>query len=124
MPLPAVSAPDPALLARWDSLAAQTRAHDHAYYVLDRPAISDRDYDALFRELQDPEEAHVELRRAASRRTPSARRRSMVDTRRIADAWIASLPAAGDETPRAVKPVAALESGPYLVKPAGLRSCG
>jgi DNA ligase (NAD+) len=57
---------DPALLARWENLAARIRAHDHAYYVLDRPTISDRDYDALFRALQDLEEAHPDLRRPDS----------------------------------------------------------
>jgi DNA ligase (NAD+) len=34
----------------------------HQYYVLDRPEISDREYDRLFRELQDLEAAHPALR--------------------------------------------------------------
>jgi DNA ligase (NAD+) len=34
----------------------------HEYYVLDAPALSDRDYDKLFRELQDLESANPELR--------------------------------------------------------------
>lgn len=34
----------------------------HQYYVLDRPAISDREYDELFRELQQIEKDHPELR--------------------------------------------------------------
>ncbi len=34
----------------------------HDYYVLDRPTIADREYDALFRELQGLERAHPELR--------------------------------------------------------------
>ncbi|GMV80223.1 MAG: DNA ligase [Planctomycetota bacterium] len=45
--------------------AAQLRAelarHDHAYYVLQKPSISDRAYDALYRELADLEAAHPEL---------------------------------------------------------------
>ena len=34
----------------------------HAYYVLDKPDMSDAEYDALFRELQALEDAHPELR--------------------------------------------------------------
>ncbi|MBE7464674.1 MAG: NAD-dependent DNA ligase LigA [Planctomycetes bacterium] len=45
--------------------AAQLRAelarHDHAYYVLQKPSISDRAYDALYRELADLEAAHPDL---------------------------------------------------------------
>jgi DNA ligase (NAD+) len=36
-------------------------AHDHRYYVLDQPTISDAEYDALFRELQALEAAHPAL---------------------------------------------------------------
>ena len=35
--------------------------HSHRYYVLDDPEIGDDEYDALFRELQELEEAHPEL---------------------------------------------------------------
>ncbi|MGQ7844840.1 NAD-dependent DNA ligase LigA [Granulosicoccus sp. 3-233] len=35
--------------------------HSHRYYVLDDPSVSDAEYDALFRELQDLEDAHPEL---------------------------------------------------------------
>ncbi|MEO7218376.1 MAG: NAD-dependent DNA ligase LigA [Gemmatimonadaceae bacterium] len=38
----------------------------HEYYVLDRPAISDAEYDALFRELQKLETSYPELRTADS----------------------------------------------------------
>ena len=34
----------------------------HDYYVLDRPKLSDREYDTLFRELQQLESEHPELR--------------------------------------------------------------
>ncbi|MEO7503386.1 MAG: NAD-dependent DNA ligase LigA, partial [Gemmatimonadaceae bacterium] len=34
----------------------------HEYYVLDRPVLSDREYDELFRELQTIEESHPELK--------------------------------------------------------------
>lgn len=37
---------------RIEALATQLREHDHRYYVLDRPSISDAAYDKLFRELQ------------------------------------------------------------------------
>ena len=36
--------------------------HSHRYYVLDDPEIGDAEYDHLFRELVDIEEAHPELR--------------------------------------------------------------
>ena len=36
------------------------------YYVLDRPTMADREYDTLFRELQELERAHPELRTADS----------------------------------------------------------
>ena len=51
---------------RWQSLADQIDEHAHNYYVLDRPTISDPEYDRLFRALQDLEEQHPELRRADS----------------------------------------------------------
>lgn len=35
--------------------------HEHQYYVLDRPEISDSEYDALIRSLQKLEERHPEL---------------------------------------------------------------
>src|SRR3989441_2959220 len=34
----------------------------HAYYVLDKPEMSDAEYDRLFRELQELEAKHPELR--------------------------------------------------------------
>jgi DNA ligase (NAD+) len=35
--------------------------HDHRYHVLDAPEITDAEYDALFRRLQELEKAHPEL---------------------------------------------------------------
>ena len=46
---------DPA--KRIDQLKEQIRAHDHAYYVLNRPNITDIDYDKLFAELKTLENA-------------------------------------------------------------------
>ncbi len=37
------------------------RKHDHAYYVLDRPDISDAEYDSLMRELRQLEALHPEF---------------------------------------------------------------
>ena len=49
-----------------DRRAAELRAllhqASHDYYVLDRPTISDAEYDRAFRELQDIERAHPALR--------------------------------------------------------------
>jgi DNA ligase (NAD+) len=50
---------DPAARVAW--LAAEIRRHDRLYYDLDRPAISDPEYDALLRELQDLEVVHPKL---------------------------------------------------------------
>lgn len=55
---------------RHATLVHEIRSHDHRYYVLDDPTISDRDYDRLYRELLDLEAQHPELRSADS---PSAR---------------------------------------------------
>lgn len=42
-------------------LAAEIRRHDHAYYVEARPAVSDREYDALYAELLALEKDFPEL---------------------------------------------------------------
>jgi DNA ligase (NAD+) len=42
-------------------LREEIRRHDFLYYVKDRPAISDEEYDRLFRELKELEETHPEL---------------------------------------------------------------
>ncbi len=44
-----------------NSLRQKLRHHEHLYYVLDRPEISDADYDLLMRELQKLEAEHPEL---------------------------------------------------------------
>jgi DNA ligase (NAD+) len=46
---------------RMKELADQVRWHRHRYYVLDQPAVSDAEYDALERELRNLEGAHPEL---------------------------------------------------------------
>src|ERR1035438_4116308 len=42
-------------------LSAELRRHEHLYYVLDAPEISDAAYDALMNELKQLEAAHTEL---------------------------------------------------------------
>ena len=39
----------------------QLRHHEHLYYVLDAPEVSDAEYDALMNELKRIEAAHPEL---------------------------------------------------------------
>lgn len=51
---------------RHSQLCREIAEHDHAYYVLDAPKISDRQYDALFAELGALERAHPELITPAS----------------------------------------------------------
>jgi DNA ligase (NAD+) len=60
-------APDLATLsARADELRQLIERANHDYYVLDAPTISDAEYDRLFRELRELEEAHPTLRVADS----------------------------------------------------------
>ncbi|MBL8415675.1 MAG: NAD-dependent DNA ligase LigA [Propionivibrio sp.] len=47
-------------------LRAEIEKHNHQYYVLDAPLITDADYDRLFRELQALEAEHPELASADS----------------------------------------------------------
>jgi DNA ligase (NAD+) len=48
--------------ARAERLRNELHEHNHRYYVLDDPKISDAEYDRVFRELQALEEQHPELR--------------------------------------------------------------
>ena len=48
------------------ALRAEIEYHGHRYYVLDDPAISDAEYDALFHRLQQLEEEWPELKDATS----------------------------------------------------------
>jgi DNA ligase (NAD+) len=47
--------------ARVESLRAQINYHNHRYYVLDAPEVSDATYDRLFQELRHLEEAYPAL---------------------------------------------------------------
>ena len=49
------------ILARLIALRDEIRRHDYLYYVQDRPEVSDSQYDHLFRELVELEQAHPEL---------------------------------------------------------------
>ncbi len=65
-----MTAPTTDPLARIESLRATVRYHQYRYYVLDDPALSDAEFDALFRELQRLEVEHPEL---ASPDSPTVR---------------------------------------------------
>ncbi|HLT85430.1 MAG TPA: hypothetical protein VKZ83_14450, partial [Phototrophicaceae bacterium] len=60
-PAPAGQAP-PEARERWTDLAERVEAAQFAYYVRDAPTISDAEFDALFRELEELEEQHPDLR--------------------------------------------------------------
>src|SRR6478672_2887027 len=47
-------------------LREELRRHEHLYYVLDQPEITDAEYDALMRRLQELETEHPELMTADS----------------------------------------------------------
>jgi DNA ligase (NAD+) len=55
---------DPAV--EMEKLREELRRHEHLYYVLDRPEISDAEYDALMRRLQELEVSHPDLATADS----------------------------------------------------------
>ena len=63
---------------RHAELAEEIRRHDHAYYVLAQPTISDQEYDRLYHELLDLETAvpgagHARLAHPARRRPARSR---------------------------------------------------
>ncbi|MBI3781738.1 MAG: NAD-dependent DNA ligase LigA [candidate division NC10 bacterium] len=47
--------------AKIEELRRLIRRHDYLYYVLDRPEVSDAEYDKLYQELKRLEEAHPDL---------------------------------------------------------------
>ncbi|WP_134772532.1 NAD-dependent DNA ligase LigA [Ornithinimicrobium flavum] len=47
---------------RWAELAEEIRGHQFAYYVKDAPVVSDGEFDALVRQLEELEEEHPGLR--------------------------------------------------------------
>ena len=49
------------VVARVDALRQSIAEHNHRYYVLDAPTVSDAQYDALMQELQALEQAHPDL---------------------------------------------------------------
>ena len=53
--------PDSTASQRAGELRAELRRHEHLYYVLDAPQITDAAYDALMNELKGIEAAHPEL---------------------------------------------------------------
>ena len=46
---------------RIEELRAELRRHEHLYYVMDAPAISDAEFDKLMKELKALEAEHPEL---------------------------------------------------------------
>ena len=62
--MPADSGPEVTLdeaRTRVARLRSELRRHEHLYYVLDKPEISDAEFDVLLRELQQLEARHPEL---------------------------------------------------------------
>lgn len=52
--------------AEYDSLVEEIQGHDHRYYVLDNPIISDVEYDRLYKKLLAIEAEHPDWKRADS----------------------------------------------------------
>ena len=51
---------------RAEELRAELRRHEHLYYVMDAPEVTDAEYDARMNELKRLEAAHPELLTADS----------------------------------------------------------
>ena len=66
-------------------LREKIRRHDHLYYVMDRPEISDREYDRLFNELRRLERGHPELvtRDSPTQRVGGSPSPSFLDVRHL-----------------------------------------
>jgi DNA ligase (NAD+) len=60
----------PSPRARHEQLCREIEQHNHRYYVLDAPSVSDAEYDRLYRELVELERSHPEL---VSPHSPSQR---------------------------------------------------
>ncbi len=72
---------------RIERLRKEIRGHDHRYYVLDAPELTDAEYDVLFRELQELEESFPDLRAPDS------------PTQRVGGAPLSSFPSVPHEAP-------------------------
>jgi DNA ligase (NAD+) len=57
---------DPQLVTTYETLIREIEHHNHLYYVLDRPEISDYDYDQLMQQLLRLEAQHPELKKPDS----------------------------------------------------------
>ncbi len=78
-----MSRPPAVAAARAAALREQIERANYEYHVLDRPTISDREYDRLFRELQALEAEVPALRTPTPPRSAwgPSRRRSSASTR-------------------------------------------
>lgn len=56
-----IRSPKPEIKKEIEKLKDTIRRHDYLYYVLDKPGISDQEYDKLYRRLKDLEQANPEL---------------------------------------------------------------
>ena len=67
-------------------LVREIRFHDHQYYVLDDPKISDVEYDRLYRSLADLEKAHPDLvtKDSPTQRVGDAPRSDLVSVEHVA----------------------------------------
>src|ERR1700685_3261655 len=59
--MPAKHVEEKTLAKEIEDLREQLHHHEHLYYVLDRPEISDAEYDRMMRRLKELEAAHPEL---------------------------------------------------------------
>jgi DNA ligase (NAD+) len=57
---------DPQLVTTYETLIREIERHNHLYYVLDRPEISDYDYDQFMQQLLRLEAQHPELKKPDS----------------------------------------------------------
>ena len=74
------------LAEKHTELVREIRFHDHQYYVLDDPKISDVEYDRLYRSLADLEKAHPDLvtKDSPTQRVGDAPRSDLVSVEHVA----------------------------------------
>lgn len=49
------------IVTKMNELRSEISKHNHSYYILDAPTISDAEYDRLFKELQELEKCYPDL---------------------------------------------------------------
>lgn len=69
------------IIQKAEALRKEIRHHSYLYYVLDRPEITDYEFDRMYRELVTLETEYPEIVTPDSRRSAWAERPAMISAR-------------------------------------------